>query len=121
MRESTTLSSSSSQNGHFTGGYPAPSDADLVGMKNRKTTAECLGLHADFLEHRRVLSMLQRSVYQFHNLFHLGFLHPTGGDKRSSQSNPTGDGRRLLVVRHGILVHDNIRSAQGCIRLFACD
>jgi hypothetical protein len=47
-------------------------------VKDRETAAKGLGLTANLIEDRWILSMPKDPIDQADDLFHLGFLHPAG-------------------------------------------
>ncbi len=49
----------------------------------------------------------------------LADLEPTAGDCRGTDTQAGGDERRLRVVRHGVLVHGDMGTAQGRIGVLA--
>src|SRR6476659_4245127 len=77
IRESTTLSSRSSQKGHFTR-VPQSCGRRAIGMKHRESLAESLGLVAHLTLRPLVLRLLKHPVDQRDNLAHFLFPHAAG-------------------------------------------
>src|SRR5690348_5878307 len=118
IRESTTLSSKSSQKGHFTR-VPRSYGRCVVEMKHRESFAESLGLLAHLALRPLVLRFLKHAVDQRDNFAHFPFLHAAGRDDRRTQSDPTRDGRRFLIERHSILVHGDAFGIERGLGFFA--
>ena len=90
-------------------------------MKHGESFAQRLRLLAHFALQPFVLRFEKNFVDERDNLAHIFFLHAPGRDDGRAQSNTAGDGRRLLIERHRVLVHRDPRRIEGAFRVFARD